>query len=220
MKTDYFKDDIENITRQSLEKISHYSKHSDWFPNPNKTALLVLDMQNYFLDENSHAYVPSAKRIVNNIIKLCELFEERNLPVIFTKHINNLQEVGLFEIWWHNLIIERSWDSRIIDELTPYVSRELVKNKYDAFSNKELKSILKFANIEDIVVTGVLTHLCCETTVRTAFSKNYRTFFPFDATADYNLEFHQASFINLSHGFTIPTTTDKIIEMLNEEKQR
>src|SRR4030066_2578253 len=63
--------------------------------NPKKSALLILDMQKYFLDSSSHAFIPSAPAIVANISRLYEAYVRMKLPVIYTRHLNNTQDAGL-----------------------------------------------------------------------------------------------------------------------------
>ena len=53
---------------------------------PQEPALLVLDMQEFFLNKKSHAFIPAAKHIVANINALIKAYREADLPVIFTRH--------------------------------------------------------------------------------------------------------------------------------------
>jgi isochorismate hydrolase len=215
----YTKKNIDSTSRQEFEKILKYSKHSDWHPDLEHTALLVLDCQNYFFDKNSHAYIPSANAILNNIISLCELFRQKSLPIFFTSHINYSEKSGLFKKWWNKLVEPESVNSKIINELESFSKELIIKHKYDAFYSTKLNKLLIENKIKDLIITGVMTHLCCETTIRSAFMKDYRTFFVFDATADYNLYFHKASFINLSHGFTTPLLSNHILRQFNDRKK-
>lgn len=88
----------------------------------------------------------------------------------------------------------------------------LKKYAYDAFYKTELEKFLKEKEIKDIVASGVMTHLCCETTIRSAFIRGFNVYFPIDATATYNKKFHLATFYNLSHGFSIPVLSEEIIK--------
>ena len=72
--------------------------HADIVFHPERAALLVLDMQDYFLREGSHAFIPSAPAILPNIEKLIESFYEANRPVIFTRHLNT--DAGMMSRWW------------------------------------------------------------------------------------------------------------------------
>ncbi len=84
--------------------------------NPKQSALLILDMQKYFLDGSSHAFIPSAPAIVANISRLCEAYVRMKLPVIFTRHLNTAQDAGLLTAWWKELIRENDPLSVIIPE--------------------------------------------------------------------------------------------------------
>jgi isochorismate hydrolase len=59
-----------------------------------------------------------------------------------------------------------------------------------------------------------MTHLCCETTARSAFMRGLQVFIAVDGTATYSEAFHRASLLNLSHGFALPVLVDEILERL------
>ncbi len=169
--------------------------------SPKRSALLVLDMQSYFLEESSHAWVPSAEAIIPGIRGLIQAYGGNNLPVIFTRHLNTPDNAGMMKIWWKELIRAEN----PLSEITPALelSSGLVVNKsqYDAFYNTPLEEMLQGRGVSQVVICGVMTHLCCETTARSAFMHGYEVFFPVDGTATYNLQYHQGSLLNLAHGF-------------------
>ncbi len=203
-KTLYFtSENIENKAKKLIKEIDR--KQSDFCIN--KSALLVLDMQDFFLKESSHAFIPSSRAIIANIKRLVEFFYVNQQPVFFTKHLNNKKNAQMMDIWWKELIEK----DKIIDELNTDKSFIIEKNQYDAFYNTNLEKILKEKHIEQVVITGVMTHLCCETTARSSFVRGFEVFFIADSTATYNETFHKASLINLSHGFAIPTLTKEIV---------
>jgi isochorismate hydrolase len=98
MKEQYFTESNINETAQSIiEEIGKSIKIRDRHISETASALLVLDMQDYFLNEESHAFVPSAPAIIPGINKLINAFlkfPENKLPVIFTKHINSVQNAN------------------------------------------------------------------------------------------------------------------------------
>src|SRR4030042_1513571 len=75
------------------------------------------------------------------------------------------------------------------------------KSQYDAFYHTQLNELLHTSGVTQVVLCGVMTHLCCETTARSAFMHGFEVFFPVDGTATYNLAYHRASLLNLAHGF-------------------
>ena len=77
---------------------------------------------------------------------------------------------------------------------------------------------LQRKKVKQVVITGVLTHLCCETTARSAFMRGFEVFFTIDATATYNKDFHISTLLNLSHGFALPVLTQEVLHLLNGEE--
>jgi isochorismate hydrolase len=176
-----------------------------------RAGLLVTDMQGYFTDPSSHAFIPSAPAIIPNILGLIRLFRDSGRPVFYTRHLNTPGDAGSMGRWWKELISADSKLSAIISDFDPEPDRVVLKNQYDAFYRTELEQTLKYHDIEFIVVCGVMTNLCCETTARSAFMRGFHPVIPVDATAAYNREFHLAAFRNLCFGFMPLVATADII---------
>ena len=101
-----------------------------------------------------------------------------------------------------------------------FVTRRVIKKtQYDGFYQTPLEDILREKGISQLVITGVMSHLCCETTARTAFVRGFTVFFPIDGTATYNEDFHWATFLNLSHGFVIPLLIEDLQNHLEASKK-
>ena len=168
---------------------------------PQHSALLVLDMQAYFLDPSSHAYIPSAEPIVDGIVELIKEYYAHERPIIFTQHINTSSNAGMMSTWWKDLITSQDPLHKIIPELNLSLGTLIQKSQYDAFYQTQLDELLHARGVTQVVLCGVMTHLCCETTARSAFTHGFEVFFPIDGTATYNLAYHRASLLNLAHGF-------------------
>ena len=89
-------------------------------------------------------------------------------------------------------------------------SHFIYKATYSAFLNTDLDIQLKNNKIKNIIICGVKTNLCCETTAREAFLKDYNVIFVADATMTNNELMHLSSLINLSYGFANVIYTDEI----------
>ena len=185
---------------------------------PGHSALLVLDMQAYFLEPESHAYIPSAPAILPGIQALVQAFQQKDLPVIFTRHANTPSDAGGMAAWWRELIDVRSPLSGIVAQLDTRSGLVLPKTQYDAFYATPLEAELRRRQVTQVVVSGVMTHLCCETTARAAFVRGFRVFFLVDGTATYNQDFHRASLLNLSHGFATLSLVSEILDALQEAR--
>lgn len=75
------------------------------------------------------------------------------------------------------------------------------KHTYSAFQNTDLESHLNENGRTEVIVTGVMTNCCCETTARDAFVKGFRVFFSSDATATSDEDLHISSLKTLAFGF-------------------
>lgn len=210
MKKAYFTP--QNIDKKSLEMLENLEniRKIEFFPE--KSALLIIDMQKFFLEKSSHAFIESALAIIPKIKKLANAYLKRNLPVISTRHINTEKDAMLMGKWWRDYITANSPMGEIIQNLTFSDAHVIDKTQYDSFYKTDLETFLRKNNVAQIVITGVMTHLCCETTARSAFIRGIEPFFTIDGTATSNEEFHTASLLNLSHGFAIPVLTEKILE--------
>lgn len=186
---------------------------------PQKSALIVIDMQKYFCDESSHAFIPSSPAIIPKIKLLVDNYKAKNLPVIFTQHYNTPEDAGMMNKWWGDIISNTSQMNEIIPEFNVKDSYLIKKSQYDAYYNTDLEDYLKKNNISQLVITGVMTHLCCETTARTAFTRGFETFLCIDSTATYNESFHTATMLNLAHGFSELILSGEIYRKLHNEAQ-
>jgi len=204
-------DSIEEKSLDMLNDVKGLKQKHSLKLSGEHSALLVLDMQRYFLEESSHAFVPSAIAIIPGIAKLIGAFSQKGLPVIFTRHLNTDADAGMMAVWWRDLIRPESPASEIISELNSSSGTVVEKSQYDAFYGTGLEGILREKGIEQVVICGVMTHLCCETTARSAFVRGFEVFFTIDGTATYNETFHRATLWNAAHGFAVPMLIEEIV---------
>ena len=218
MKTLYFSP--ENIESRSSEILQHLPgnerRRIDLFA-PENSALFILDMQSYFLEPSSHAFIPSAEAIVPGLQKLTNAYYEKNLSVIFTQHLNTPQDAGSMSSWWRDTIRIEDPLSAIFPEFSYSNRFVLRKSQYDAFYETSLEEKLNRLNVKQVVICGLMTHLCCETTARSAFVRGFEVFFVIDGTATYNIDHHQATLFNLAHGFATPVLVAELLAELEVE---
>lgn len=213
MKEAYFQPEtIQSLSNQWLRTYRRPGKDLRQPFKIEEACLLILDMQRYFLDESSHAWVPSGPVIIPGLMKLSSYFRRVERPVIATQHINNTENAGMMASWWSELILPDHELVTIAADLEIQPQEILQKAQYDAFMDSDLEERLKGLGVKQIVIGGVMTHLCCETTARSAFGRGFEVFFLVDGTATYNRDYHQASLLNLAHGVAVITTIDQIIE--------
>ncbi|XP_019420688.1 PREDICTED: nicotinamidase 2-like [Lupinus angustifolius] len=182
----------------SLKSCSPYSKYEirNRNPNPKSCALLVIDMQNYF----SSMATPILP-FLNTTISLCR---RASIPIIFTRHRHKSpSDYGMPGEWWFDdLVFDGTPEAELMEALDRGGDDMVVeKNTYSAFRNTGLEEKLVEMGVEEVIVTGVMTNLCCETTAREAFVRGFRVFFSSDATATSDKELHEATLKNMAYGF-------------------
>jgi ureidoacrylate peracid hydrolase len=206
-------------TKQWLSEIKPYNREHLKL-NLNSAALLVVDMQKFFLNPESPTFTCGGIAILPNIKHLIDAFRNSGRPVIYTCHVHHPDNLdsGIMAWWWEGMCLEGSEESRVHDEIAPLPNEKIIyKHRYSAFYNTDLETILRCLKIEDIVIAGIMTNMCCESTARDAYYRDYRVFIPADATGSVTEEMHKASLLNLSFGFASITTTSNISEIINQK---
>jgi len=204
---------IESKTREWLERIRPCNQHKMRL-NVAASALMVIDMQEFFLDAASPTFTCGGVAILPNLKRLIDVYRQAGRPVIFTRHVHHPGDLdcGIMGWWWKGKCIEGSPESEIHADLAPLPDDKIVdKHRYSAFYNTDLETVLRCLGVEDVVVSGVMTNLCCESTARDAYYRDYRVFFPADGTGSICEEMHLASLLNLAFGFAYVTTCDAVM---------
>lgn len=210
MKEHYFTaENITSVAQEMLDEVQHYTRRRYSNFDYDKSALLVLDMQQYFLKSDSHAFIPSAPAIITSMRRLIMNFSANFRPIIFTRHINNANNAGSMKRWWKDMITEEDPGSVITPLLDTARGEVITKTQYDSFYNSGLHEKLQSYGVNQLVICGVMANLCCETTARSAFVRGYDVFFPANTTAAYNRFMHLGTLTNLSFGIaTVSLSND------------
>lgn len=200
MKSDVLSEIIETIPEAALREASVSGKHS---------ALLIIDMQNYFEG--------IADSILTNLSKTIEACRKANVPVLYTQHgyENPDRDSGMLGQWWDDPIIVGTKNWEFIPQVAPHEDEKVIaKMRYSAFYKTDLEQYLMSIGIKNVIIGGVMTNLCCETTARDAFVRDFRVFFLVDGTASVSRVYHFTTLRNLAYGFAYLKRCDEIIEEL------
>jgi nicotinamidase-related amidase len=170
-----------------------------------------------------HAFTCGAAAILPSVKKLIRAFRAGRRPVLFTRHVHHPDDLdsGIMGWWWEGKCLEGSPESEIHRSIAPRTNEKVVfKHRYSAFYNTDLETVLRCLKIEDLVIAGVMTNMCCESTARDAYYRDYRVFFPADGTGTINEDMHLASLLNLAYGFALVTTSEAIVAAMGRSKKR
>jgi nicotinamidase-related amidase len=197
-----------------------------------RAALLVIDVQREYFDPAGPAFVEHAADVLGNINRLIDAFHDHGLPVVFVKHMNRADgsDVGRMADFGEpdeaDSFVEGTPRVELVPEL--HVGSHpvtVVKRRYSAFLGTDLEAVLHTAGVRAVVICGLMTSFCCETTARDAHGRDYEVLFVADANEGPDLEDpdgvlvpHDAvlrhTLTALAAGFAEIVTTDEALERL------
>lgn len=142
-----------------------------------------------------------AERIVPSIENLLDSARDLNKPIIYVSdsHSEDDREFSL----WGQHAVSGTKGSEIVPELKPEEGNFTInKTKYSAFYDTELEFLLKELGLDELVLTGVLTHICIQHTAADAFYRGYDIVVPKGCVEDISDEKNQRalSFIEENYG--------------------
>ena len=147
-----------------------------------KTALLVIDMQKFFGD--------MVNEPLKRIKQLSDFFNTSSRPKVFTQHGHTEDELVppiknqlVRKVGPDNVLMVGSEDWELLPQIWKMAkdSPVVAKNTYDAFIDTDLDAVLHERGVQRVLVCGVMTDVCCDTTARSAFCRGYETWFISDA---------------------------------------
>ncbi|XP_010503927.1 PREDICTED: probable inactive nicotinamidase At3g16190 isoform X3 [Camelina sativa] len=180
------------------------------------TALLVIDMQNDFIEEGSVMQVKGGKSIVANVIKVVELARQRGILVIWVvrEHDPQGRDVEIFRRHHYNSekvgpTVKGTVGARLVDGLVIREEEDykIVKTRFSAFFGTNLHSFLQTSGVSKLVIAGVQTPNCIRQTVFDAVELDYPNVTVIaDATAAATPEIHTANILDMKNiGVKTPT---------------
>jgi ureidoacrylate peracid hydrolase len=189
------------------------------------TALVVVDMQNGFISpQGSMAAIGMPYAELSSSVPGCERLigaaRESDIPVIYTRYVYmaDYSDGGLLPtelvpaMREHNALINGSWDAEVIDDLEPRDGDIIInKSRPSAFYGTQLEPVLTSRGIRNLVIAGVTTNICVETTARDAGQRDYRVHVVSDATAEYEQARHEHALNTIGFTFGWVNTVDEVL---------
>lgn len=188
-----------------------------WKVETERAALLIHDMQNYFVGAFERGSSPIAPAAAN-IARLAAHCREKGIPVFYTAQNGNQdrRDRGLQADLWGPGMSDRQEHQSIIDELTPAPTDfVLVKHRYSAFQRSNLETLMRARKRDQLIVTGIYAHIGCMMTAGEAFQLDIEPFFAADALADFSREKHDLALDWVAGRCGVPMTTAQLIAALD-----
>ena len=192
------------------------------------TALIVVDMQNYFMASGMPACCDVARDIVPNVNRLADALRCAGGTVVWivtealpgsANDWPNLYELGDDHV--RDARMEKLAAGSDGHALWPALERmepdlTVTKTRYSAFidGSSDLEARLRERAIDTVLIVGVATNVCCEATARDAMMRDFRTVMVSDANAANSDDEHAASLITFYLYFGDVQTTDQVVENL------
>ncbi len=188
--------------------------------DPDHAALIVIDMQNAFVAKDAPFETPGARDMLPRLEKLIAIFRERKRPIVWTQSDHRPPYGGImlkkFPIIREDRVLwagEPSFDMypAMIQPQEGLLEYRIIKHKFDSFFETDLDAILRYHNVETLVITGTATNACCESTARSAFMRDYQVMFPSDCNATFDPAMHEATLKNIDLLFGRVTTAEELL---------
>jgi nicotinamidase-related amidase len=166
---------------RSIE-IPEYEVHEEVRIDPERTALLVLDMQNDFVRKGGSLCVPDAEATIPAISRLLELARATGMRIVYSQDTHRDGDPE-WQIWPEHAR-EGSWGWGIVDALTPAEDETVIRKvRYDAFYGTPLDHLLRLWGVDTLVICGTVANICVHYTAASAAMRWYDIVIPRDATS-------------------------------------
>jgi ureidoacrylate peracid hydrolase len=221
--------DVDGIRKAIAAARCGVERHFDTI-DPARAMLVVIDLQNGFVEEGGFARVPMAREIIPNVNAIAQALRDAGGRVTF---VRLTAPANAREVWAINWARAGARADAVIEALSPgaqswQLSPLLDVRPGDAVIDKtrfgtlahgtsDLQRLLEEAGADTLIVTGCVTNCCCETTAREAYQLGYKVAFVADGNAAYSDEAHAAALSSLGTFFADLWTTEEVVAALARE---
>lgn len=198
---------------------------------PERTAHIVVDLQNGFMAPGQICEIGNARDIVPNVNRISTALRAAGGLVVYIQNTIDADTITSWSTYFdHFCSPERR--RRMIETFAPgafghalYPDLEVLpgdlkvqKHRFGAFAPgaSNLHALLEDRGIDTLIVTGTATQVCCESTARDAMMLNYKVFFVADGNATFNDAEHNATLSAMAHTFCDVRGTDAMIALIGQ----
>lgn len=197
--------------------------------DPARTAHLIIDMQNGFVEQGAPVEVPIARAIVPNVNRISAAARAASASNYFMQFTTPVEDLSSWSGFYARFSPEISadhqaaftpgahhwqlWPAIEVDEARDQMFE---KRRFSAFIHGtcDLDAILRARGIDTLIISGTLSNCCCESTARDAMQMNYRVIFASDANAALTDAEHLTTLNNMLFLFADVRSTDEIVALL------
>jgi ureidoacrylate peracid hydrolase len=199
---------------------------------PERTAQIIIDMQNGFLEPGAPVEIPMAREIVPQINAISAALRAAGGTNIFVGYTTPVDASESWSNFFARMPAEAAeahrtgfapgahyrefWPGLTIDD----ADLQLEKGRFSAFvpGTCTLDDVLRARGIDTLIVTGTVTNCCCESTASDAMQRNYKVLFPTDANAAGCDADHNATLNSLCGLFADILPTEEVLAALDTQE--
>ncbi len=204
---------------------------------PEKTALLIIDMQNDFLHPRGAfaakgVDISGAARLIPLVKGVTDACRTASLPIVYTLHTFRPDFSDRPRMYYELMrqrqqaansdpaapplpggLIRDTWNAAVVEELAPRPGDIILdaKHNFDSFYQTDLEMILRNLGVENLLITGVTCSICVETTLRSAYHRDFRCFLVEDCTWEKQADQEAASKKTIAMNFGYLVKAEEVI---------
>jgi len=189
--------------------------------DPDRTALLIVDMNRAFVGKGAPLEVPRAVEILPRIKSLLETCRKRGMPVIHVSHAfrkDGRDRGYMYEFWpvlKQGALEEGAPGTEIHPDIAPVAGESVItKHRYNAWFGTDLDIVVRNLKVDTLIICGTTTDRCTGLTAYEAFMRDYKVVFPDDANATFQDEVHRGMIISLDMGCAMIMHTADLVKRL------
>ena len=186
-----------------------------WQPERLRVALLIHDMQNYFV--GAFGDPEPIHDVIANIAALRSHCDAKDVPVFYTAQVGDQdqRDRGLQRYFWGPGMPAANRQPEIVPELAPQVNHYVLEKwRYSAFQRTTLEERMRARGRDQLIVCGVFAHIGVLTSAADAFMRDIEPFVAADGVADFSREKHDLALTYAAGCCAVPLTTAALIESL------
>jgi ureidoacrylate peracid hydrolase len=221
------------MSPEVLDRIKEHRGGLHMFENlePARTAHIIVDLQNGFMEPGATVELPIARDIVPNVNAICKAVRAAGALNVFIRYLIDEETQTNWSSWFTDFASPQRRKAMVETfgkdchgfALWPGLDvkpEDLIvdKTRFGAFvpGSSELHEILQARGIDTLIITGTATNVCCESTARDAMQMNYKVIFVADGNAAFTDAEHNATLNNMAGLFADVMTTEEVVGALDK----
>ena len=217
-----------DIPAHILDRVSRQRDRRRMFDriDPSRTAHVVVDMQNGFMEPGAPVEVPEAREIVPNVNRITGALRDAGGTIAYLRFKTDADALSSWTAFYHVMFDAPHRETMIAAfapdahhfALSPLLDVRagdwiVDKSRYSGFvpGTSDLYDRLRAAGIDTLIITGTLTNCCCESTARDAMQRDFRVIFVSDGNATLTDAEHNATLANMVVLFADVMSTDEVL---------